>query len=315
MYIDLLRSDLGFGGFRCAYSFCHWPTRSAEEREYLKKSTESFCGSPNCRLAFDKFKCSCSEPFSKENKEGRCLLIDDCSENQNHGKCSKDKLCKINTNGKEKTFDCKCPIETTETNSVNCKQIEHIDHCQPGYLPNPEMRRDYRQKCIKGVSSLNLTFQIRFELSAGNNSAILLENYFDLEHEVNLDRVPKNLIKEFVDYKDSTLIYTMDRVMDKAIVKTKLEQILVSAFKSQMSNHMHRGCHYIVAKLDFDHETFSLLRLDETLVDVNLMITCSTYTTGELFRSAFKFQLGFNYFNSNYIKFRGVGNVIPESIF
>lgn len=300
------------------HNFCHWPTQgSVELNEYLEKSIESFCGRSSCRLVFDTFKCLCPRPLSEETKSGKCKLLDDCSATV-RDKCPKDKLCKLNTRHSEKRFDCKCPIEMMpDSSGEHCKQIESKEYvwpCLPGYLPNDEMRRDYRQKCIKGQSSLNLKFQIRFDLGAGNNSEILLGDYFDLEQDIDLDRIPSSLIKDFVNYKETALIYAMDRALNKELVKRKMEIIIENGIKAQVFNrHFHREC-YAIPTVKFDTETFSLLRLEETLVDVNLAVTCKTYTTGEMFKNSFTFYLRYNYFDSNYEIFQNVGHVLPESI-
>lgn len=66
----------GFGGESCNHNFCNWPVRSSEEKRYLEKSIESFCGVPDCRLVFDKFKCLCPQPFSEETEDGKCRLVE-----------------------------------------------------------------------------------------------------------------------------------------------------------------------------------------------------------------------------------------------
>ena len=306
----------GYGGNGCEHNICHWSDfRSPEERDYIHGSIKQFCNVPSCRLAFDQFKCYCDEKFSKQTKDGKCELIENCSEDQNNGKCGRDKLCKIITNDNERTFVCQCPIDMQDSNSANCKSITKKQYCLQGYLPNLKMNKVYRQKCIKGNSALNFTFQMRFDLSSDNNSKILLKDYYELENEIDLDRMPSNLINNFVNYKDNALIYSMGRVINKDIIKSKMNEILEDAFDKQMfRSHFHREC-YMIPSVEFDYESisFSLLRIQETLVDVHLQVTCKTHTTGELFSSFFKFFLKHNVFNSNYQSFHA-GHVIPESI-
>lgn len=312
---------VGYGGNSCEHNICNWPTSSqSKELDYIHKSIETFCGTSSCRLADNQFKCFCDEKFSKETNEGKCKLMQECSEDQNNGKCNnkdnnKDKMCKILTNHQVKTFECICPIETSDPNSEDCKSIEKLELCKSGYLPNPnyEYEKEYKQKCIKAISSFNFTFQVRFDLDSGNNSQILLGNYIELERHIDLNKIPINLIEDFVNYKDNALIYSMNKILNKQIVKRKMQQIVINGLKRQMKIPHFNQCH-IITEIEFDYDKFNFLRLEETLVDINLTINCENDVNGSLFKDFFKYLLKYNYFNSNYEILQDVGYVVPESI-
>lgn len=223
---------------------------------------------------------------------------------------------------KQKDAKCDCAEQSSEndlidsTLDLNFKPTESKEYCLPGYLPNPDydQRKDYRQKCIKGQTSFEFKFQLRFDLSLGNNSVIFLNNFYQMEQDVDLNRIPRNLVQDYVNYKDRTVIDTIKRKINKDSVKRKMETIILDAFDNQMfKNNYHKGC-VLIPELDFNYDKFNPFRLIETLVDVRLQVTCKYSTTGELFGNFFKFYLTNSFFNDNYREFRNVGHIVPESI-
>ena len=304
----------GFGGPNCRNNLCNWPTPSnPQEAVYVHESIEQFCGGIQCGLAFDQFRCQCPQPFAV-NQNGRCVLHEHCTRTQNYGACSKDKFCKILTNDPlRRPYKCVCPVEQGGDMLDECIdfKIDPHKYCLPGYVENPNPRRDFPQRCVHGQSSFNITFKLRFSLEA--NEAVMLENFSRLNDSISLGRVPVGLVNDFVAYRSRSLGYSMNGVMNKAIVKDKLQEVLRTA----ISRHNHdTDCHRInaVPLVSFDEKAFDLFRLPETLVNANIAVTCANSITAEKFLNQFKRHLLHNPTNPNYHLLQDVGHVLPKSI-
>lgn len=304
----------GFGGPQCSNNLCNWPTPSeSAESVYVHESIEQFCGGSRCGLAFDQFLCQCPEPFSKD-RNGRCVLHEHCTRPQNYGACSKDKFCKILTNDPlRRPYKCVCPVEQGGELLDECVdfKIDPHKYCLPGYVVNPNPAREFPQPCVRGESSFNFTFKIRFSLEA--NAGVLLENFHKLNDSIRLNRVPVILVDDFVNYRSRSLAYSMNGVMNKAIVRDKLQDILRQA----ISRHNYdTDCHRInaVPLVSFNEKQFNLFRLSETLADANISVTCANSIGAKQFVDQFKRHLLHNQANENYYLMRDVGYVLPESI-
>ena len=306
----------GFGGLKCSNNLCNWPTpKNQQEAAYIHESIEQFCGSPRCGLAFDQFLCQCSEPFVRD-RNGRCVLREHCTRPHNYGDCPKNKFCKILTNdplGTRRPYKCVCPVEQGGDALDECLdyRTDPDKHCLPGYVENPNPRREFPQRCLHGESTFNFTFSLRFGLET--NAGVLLENFHMLNDSINLSKVPVGLVDDFVGYRSRSLAYSMNGVWNKEIVKDKLQEILRQAITRY--NH-DIDCHRInaVPLVAFDERNFNLFRLAETLVDVNLSVTCANSITVQKFVNQFRRHLLHNQVNENFYLMQDVGHVLSESI-
>lgn len=298
-------------------NICNFPQVSPEETNYLHSSIAQFCGGINCDLSFDQFKCECSEPFSINNLSGECELYSVCTKEQNYGNCSKDEFCKIiaSDNPLENGHKCVCPIEQGGDQVKKCVDFE-IDtekYCLPGYVINEKPDKEYSQKCVKGTTTFNFTFQVRFDLNSGNNAPILLSNFYELENSVNLRRIPVKLIKNFIDYRESSLDYSINSKMNKQIIRDKLNDILRNKITELNYDTV---CHLInvVPFIKFDEMKFNLFRILDSLIEVNISITCANLVSINRFMNMFKLNLKFNSLNENYYHLPDVGFIPTESI-
>lgn len=285
-----------------------------EEASYIHESIEQFCGGSKCGLAFDQFLCKCSPPFTKD-RNGRCVLDEVCTRAGNYGSCAKDKFCKILTNDPlRRGHKCICPIEQGgETLEGDCIEyrLDHQKYCLPGYVENPNPRREFPQRCVLGESTFNITFKLRFSLEA--NAGVLLENFHRLNDSISMSRVPVALIGEFVGYRERSLAFSMNSVWNRLIPKEKLW--------NRLRNEIHRQNHdtdcigiNAVPSISFDERAFNLFRLSETLVSAHLSVTCANSITAEKFVDKFRRNLQHNKPNDNYNLMQNVGFVLPESI-
>ena len=242
-----------------------------------------------------------------------------CTEELGYGDCTKatNKFCKILTNDPlKRPFKCQCSAEEGGTNVDQCfeYQIDPHRYCLPGYVINEQPDKEFPQDCVKGASTFNITFKLRFDLNAGNSSDVLLGNYFDLKDSISLKKMPARLTEQFVDYRQQSLFYSMNKVMNKEITKRNLEEILRNAITR---SNMDAFCRLInvVPHVSFDESKLDLFRILETLVDANISITCANQLTVFEFLTTFKHYMRYNKLNAGtYHYLSRVGYVLPESI-
>lgn len=184
-------------------------------------------------------------------------------------------------------------------------------YCLPGYVENPNPQREFPQRCVLGESSFNFTLKLRFGLQ--ENADVMLENFNRLNDSISLSKVPVGLVADFVDYRERSLAYSMNSVMNKLIPNEKLQDILRRQIHRQ--NH-DTDCHRInaVPLVSFEERTFNLFRLPETLASVHISVTCANSITAKAFVSQFRRNLLHNPPNDNYHLMPNVGFVLPESI-